>query len=89
LVDNKGLYLSCEQLPLASDVNSIVKEHQDEIKQIEQVSPGLVGVEVDDWSCPGKADIVFWYATHEDRLKIEKIIGGPTFFGIPYELQNR
>lgn len=56
--------------------------------QIEQVNPGLVGVEIDH-PCPSHADIVFWYASHQDRLAIEEFIGGDTFFGIPYRLQNR
>lgn len=89
LVDNKNHYLPCEQLPSVLDVNSVIQEHQDKIKQIEQIAPGLVGIEVDAWSCPGKADIIFWYNSHENRLKIEKIISGSTFYNIPYRLQNR
>jgi hypothetical protein len=89
LVDNKSHYLSCEQLPSVADVNSIIKEHQNEITQIEQIDPGLVGIEIDSWSCPGKADIIFWYNSHENRLKIEKKISDSTFYTIPYRLQNR
>lgn len=89
LVDNKNHYLPCEQLPSVSDVNLVIQERQDKIKQIEQIAPGLVGIEVDDWSCPGKADIIFWYNSHENRLKIEKIISDSTFYNIPYRLQNR
>jgi len=35
------------------------------------------------------ADITFWYGSHKDRIAIEKVIGSDTFFGIPYNLQNR
>jgi hypothetical protein len=57
------------------------------VEAIEGVNPGFVWVEVDD-SCPGKADIVIYYASHQDRLAIEEIIGRETFFGVPYRLRN-
>lgn len=89
LYDNRNHYLPCEQLPALPQVEGVVKAHQDVIRQIEQVNPGSVGVEIDTLTCPGKADILFWYGAHQDRLAIEGIIGGNTFWGIPYRLQNR
>ena len=53
------------------------------------MNPGLVGVDVDASACPGKADLLIWYASHQDRLAIEKILAADTFFGIPFRLQNR
>ena len=89
VMDNKNHYLPCDQLPSMDEVTSIVEKHKDIIEQIEQLHPGSAGVEVDSFSCPGKADIVIWYASHEDRLKIERLINSETFFGIPYRLRNR
>lgn len=89
LYDNRNHYLSCQQLPTLSHVESVIEQHQSTIHQIEQVNPGLVGVEIDSTTCSGKADILFWYGSHQDRVTIEDIIGGDTFFGIPYRLQNR
>ena len=89
VLDNRNHYLSCEQLPSEVEVMQVMEEHQDVIKKIEQINPGFVGVEMDTSTCPGKADVVFWYGTHEDRLLIEDIIAGETFYGIPYRLQNR
>ena len=86
--DNKNHYLSCEKLPTEAEVRKIAQEHQDVIQAIEKVNPGLVGVEIDT-SCAGKADLLIWYASHENRLEIEKIIGGDTFFGVPYRLNNQ
>ena len=86
--DNKNHYLPCETLPTEVEVQTIVQEHQDVIEAIERVNPGFVGVEIDT-SCAGKADLLIWYGTHENRLEIERIIGGDTFFGIPYRLNNR
>jgi hypothetical protein len=86
--DNKNHYLPCKKLPPEAEVRTIVQDHQDVIQAIERVNPGFVGVEIDT-SCAGKADLLIWYGTHENRLEIERIIGGDTFFGIPYRLNNR
>jgi hypothetical protein len=89
ILDNRNHYLSCEQLPSEAEVRRVVEDHQDVIKKIEQIRPGFVGVEIDTSTCPGKADILFWYGTHEDRILIDDIIAGDTFYGIPYRLENR
>ncbi len=89
IYDNQNHYLSCEKLPNKAEVAKIIAEHQDVIRDIEAVNPGLVGVEIDTTACQGKADIIFWYASHENRLAIQEIIADETFFGIPYRLQNR
>ena len=82
-------YLPCEQLPPVSEVERIGQEHQDAIRQIEAVNPGLVDVEVNPCGAGQNADITFWYASHKDRIAIEQIIGSDKFFGVPYNLNNR
>lgn len=89
IYDNKNHYLPCQKLPTKDEVDKIIVEHQNVIKEIEGVNPELVGFEIDTATCQGKADIIFWYASHKNRLEIEEIIGDETFFGIPYRLQNR
>lgn len=89
ILDNKNHYLSCQQLPILSEVEEVITAHQDVVKQIEQINPGFVGVYIDSTQCPGRADIVIWYGSHQDRLTIESIIADTTFFGIPYRLNNR
>lgn len=89
VLDNRNHYLACRDLPTKIEVERIVEQHQDLIQQIVEVAPGFVGVEIDDLTCSGKADLLIWYGTHQQRLAIEKIIGEDTFFGIPYRLQNR
>ena len=89
VMDNRNHYLSCNELPTKSEVESVVKQHQDVIQQIQQVAPGFVSVEVASSICNGKADLIFWYGSHQQRIAIEKIIAGDTFFGVPYRLQNR
>lgn len=88
IYDNRNHYLSCEQLPLVSEVQRVLEEHHDIVQQIEAVNPGFVGIEVNTCG-PGNADITFWYGSHKDRSAIEQIIGGDTFFGVPYNLHNR
>ena len=89
IYDNRNHYLSCEQLPTVPEVMQVVEEHQGLIQEIEQVKSGFVGMEIDSLSCPGKADLVFWYGGHQDRIVIESIINAETFFGAPYRLHNR
>ena len=89
IYDNRNHYLPCEQLPPVSEVERVVQEHQDVIQQIEAVNPGWVGVEVHTCGAGQNADITFWYATRKDRIAIERIIDGDTFFGVPYNLNNR
>jgi len=89
ILDNRNHYLSCQNLPPRSEVERIMEQHRDVIQQIQQVAPGFVGVEIDSLTCEGKADLLIWYGTHEQRIAIEEIIDDDTFFGIPYRLQNR
>nr|MDQ3004107.1 hypothetical protein [Chloroflexota bacterium] len=84
IFDNRNHYLSCEQLSSESEVRRAMEAHQDVIEKIEKINPGFVGVEVDTFTCPGKADLIFWYGAHQDRLKIESIIADDTFYDIPY-----
>jgi hypothetical protein len=89
VLDNQNHYLACEDLPTSVEVERIVEQHQDVIQQIERVAPGFVGVEIDASTCEGRADLLIWYGSHQQRTEIEKIIDADTFFGIPYRLQNR
>lgn len=89
VLDNRNHYLSCEELPTQREVEGIVEQHQAVIGQIQQVAPGFTGVEIDTSLCAGKADLLIWYGTHQQRIVIENIIADETFFGVPYRLQNR
>ena len=88
LYDNRFHHISCEKLPSIAEVEKVIAEHQEVIRQIEAANPGFVGIEVNTCGT-GNADITFWYGSHKDRISIENIIGSDTFFGVPYNLQNR
>lgn len=89
LYDNRYHYLPCSQQPPLAEVERVLREHQDVIARIEAVHPGFVGVEVHPCGDGGNGSITFWYASRADRQAIEHIIGSNTFFGIPYNLNNR
>lgn len=85
LYDNKAPYLTCEEMPLLDDIEKTMAAHQDVLKQIEDIHPGIIRVYISDSdSCPGKGILVIEYASHNDRLQIEALIG-ETFFGIPWK----
>ena len=88
ILDNRDHFLSCEELPSLSEVTWVVENHANAIEEIKRVNPGFVVVRIDTTTCPGKADIVIEYPSHQDRLAIEEIIDGETFFGVPYRLRN-
>ncbi|MHB1354696.1 MAG: hypothetical protein ACYCZF_01825 [Anaerolineae bacterium] len=89
IMDNVNHYLPCSALPAEEKVLQMVDEHRAELTAIEQLAPSLIGVEVDTGTCPGKGDLVIWYASHAHRLQVEKMLNSRTFYGIPYRLQNR
>jgi len=89
LYDSRDHYLPCSALPTEAEVRRTLQEHRDMIAAIEQVHPEHAGVEVDDTSCPGRADLIIWYASHQDRVAIEGLLASGTFHGVPVRLQNR
>ncbi|MDP2966725.1 MAG: hypothetical protein Q8N39_11940, partial [Pelolinea sp.] len=70
-------------MPKVSEVEQIVEEHQEVIQEIENINPGFIKVYIDSF-CPGRGSLVIEYPSHEDRLRIEEILGD-TFFGVPYK----
>lgn len=89
ILDNKNHYIPCEALPTESEVKDVLESHQDVVRKIEQVNPGNAGVLIDTFTCPGRADLLIWYASHKDRRAIEQILQDETFFGVPYRLRNQ
>ena len=79
--------LSCEELPDIEFVRQIVEDHQDLIEEIENTSPGNVWVEINE-RCDGKGELFIYYDTIYTKIEIKEIIGGDTFFGVPYRMFN-
>lgn len=83
LYDNHANFMSCAELPSLSSVEQAMSEHQDLIQQIVDIRPDFINITIDS-SCRGKGILVIEYASHADRIQIEKLIGD-TFFGIPWK----
>jgi len=79
--------LPCEELPDIETVRQIIEDHQDLIEEIENTSPGNVFVEINE-RCDGKGELFIYYDTIYTKNKIKEIIGGDTFFGVPYRMFN-
>ena len=83
--DSSGL--PCEDLPDIETVRQTIEDHQDSIEEIENTSPGNVWVEINE-RCDGKGELFIYYDTIYTKNKIKEIIGGDTFFGVPYRMFN-
>ena len=79
--------LHCEVLPDIETVRQNVEDHQDFIKEIENINPENVWVVIHE-RCNGKGELHIYYDTVYNKEKILEIIGAETFFGIPYRLFN-
>lgn len=89
IYNNYRHYLPCSDLPELGKVEDIVAQHPEAIEQIESLSPGNIEVVIDSMTCPGKASIVIYYASAEERERIDEMLPDKTFFGVPISLINR
>lgn len=89
LYDNYNHYLPCVDLPHKDEIEQTLAEHADVIDQIRSVSPDA-DISIDDTICHASshADLIISYASHSQRVIIEDIVGGKTFFGIPVRWRN-
>lgn len=89
LYDNYNHYLPCRRLPEAAEVERILEEHIDTWNQVRALNPGQTNVEMrTSEECPGRADVVIWYTSRDERKAIEELLGGKTFFGVPARWRN-
>jgi len=87
--DNHALTASCEELPTLEDLQRLVEEHRATVQAVENIHPGWIFVRVANAgaACPGKGYLSIEYPSHQDRVRIEELLG-PTFFGVPYKGAN-
>lgn len=90
LYDNYNHYLPCERLPKSSEIKQVLLQNADAVAQLHAISHD-VDIQLGGTRCPGTdyADIVIYYPGHSQRVEIEGILGGKTFFGIPVRWRNR
>ena len=82
--DNYNHYIPCKRLPLAVEVEAIVRDNRAVVDQIRAVSSD-VDFKIVNQTCGNAdhADIVIYYPGHAQREQIEEILGGKTFFNVP------
>lgn len=80
--------IACDKLPSAEDVQKVLTEHKDVIKELEKLSDtNSISFSIDTERCSGKADILIYYGTESQRKQIKEKIG-KKFFGVPYRMFN-
>lgn len=88
ILDNYNHYLSCEQLPDREYVELVLSENVDLVNALYAAGANAVGTGDSEMSCEKTADIIIFYNGHDDRVRIEEILGNQTFKGIPIRLKN-
>lgn len=88
IYDSYNHYLPCAALPSTARVVQVVAAHPEAIDLILAVDPGNVVIDIGTTACPEKADLLFSYPSHADRLVIEAMLTNHTFHSIPVRLRN-
>ncbi len=80
--------VACNELPSAEEVQKVLAENENVIKDLEKLSDtNSIRFSADTERCPGKADILIYYGTESQRRQIKEKIG-EKFFGVPYRMFN-
>jgi hypothetical protein len=87
VLDSREAQVPCAQRPSAAEARRVLGEQRELVRRITAVDPSVL-VTVDDSVCRGRGTVVIFYGAHRHRKQIERLIGGPTFFGVPYSLRN-
>ena len=90
VLDNKISYLSCEEMPLRTEIADVLNAHQKEVNAITRIG-GVVELGIEDKNgavCADRGKLVIRYGGDNQKRMIEKTIGSNKFFGIPYDLIN-
>lgn len=89
IYDSAFHHAVCADMPTPEAADAIVAQYHAELKAIEAIDPGRTWYEYDRSACEGeRAEITFYYGSHAQRLIIEKMVGGDTFHGIPFNMIN-
>lgn len=89
IYNNYHHYLSCSDIPELTEVEKTIEQHKDVVEKIKSIDPENVEFIIDSWTCPGKASIIIYYASRDQRSQIDKILPDKNFFGVPISLINR
>jgi hypothetical protein len=87
VLDSREPRVPCAQRPSAAAAQRVLDEHRELVRRIEAVDPSVL-VTLDESACPGRGTLVVLYGAHRHREQIRRLIGGDSFFGVPYALRN-
>jgi putative heme iron utilization protein len=75
-------------LPRVDEVEGIVEDHGDVVRQIERADSYVEFIDERPEKCPDRGYFLILHATESGRQKIEEIIASKFFFGVPYRFAN-
>jgi hypothetical protein len=87
VLDSRNVQVPCGQRPPAAEARQVLAQHGELVRRIQAVDQS-VSVSLEESGCPGRGTLVIVYGAHRHRERIERLIGGDTFFGVPYSLRN-
>ena len=87
VLDSRSTQLPCGRRPPVAQARRVLVRHRELVRRIEAVDES-VSVGLDEVACPGRGTLVIDYGAHQHREQIERLIGGETFFGVPWSLHN-
>jgi hypothetical protein len=87
VLDSREAQVPCVERPSPAEARRVLRDRRELVRRIEAVDASVL-VTVEESVCPGRGTLVFFYNAHRHRKQIERLIGGATFFGIPYSLRN-
>ena len=87
VLDGRSTHVPCGQRPPAAEARRVLAQHVDLVRRIQAVDRSVF-VSLEESGCPGRGTLVILYGAHRHRERIERLLGGDTFFGVPYSLHN-
>jgi hypothetical protein len=88
VLDGSDPYLTCQQKPIATEAEKMVKDNEQELNKLKEYDNGIYWW-VDSSKCNNeKGELLIFYGSHQTRLEIEKVIKNNNFHGVPVVLNN-
>lgn len=97
VLTNTERFLTCEQLVSVEKAEQILESNESLKQSVLAVGPNSVSVDleknqatkvgIDNWECPGRADVLIMVMGDEHHRQILELLGSD-YAGIPYRIVN-